>query len=43
MDECKPLELGLPHELPTNGPCLFETGAHWYEGYVGSRRQFPTY
>jgi len=32
-----PEKLNLPHTLPTNGPCPFEKGATWCEGYVGFR------
>lgn len=31
-----PPELKLPHTLPTDGPCPFEKGATWAEGYVGT-------
>lgn len=31
-------ELGMPtNELDTSGPCPFEEGAAWCEGYVGFR------
>jgi taurine dioxygenase len=32
-----PPELRMPHTLPTSGPCPFEAGAGWFEGYVGFR------